>query len=143
MSAHLVDVFFYGSYINFKVLAEVNINERPHKVAWLNGYELVISPLANIIKEHSSVVFGIVTKLTHSELERLYTEHAQHKLGGIYLPEAILVSTDTDSIVPALTYISHDMKTEHAEPDYVDRILNPAKKYGFPGKYLQYIESFK
>ncbi|ETW98547.1 MAG: hypothetical protein ETSY1_18335 [Candidatus Entotheonella factor] len=143
MPRHPVDVFFYGSYINFEVLAEVNILERPHQVAWLPGYKLVISPLANMVPDPSSTAFGMMTQLDHDELDRLYGEHARKRLGEIYLPEAVLVYTGANVMRPALTYIAHDMAPARPAPDYVDRILRPAQGYGFPSDYLAYIESFK
>lgn len=142
MSKLKVDVFFYGSYINFDVLAEVDIFERPYQIAWLPNHKLVISPLANLIKDNTSTAFGIVTKLAHDELERLYVEHAQGKLGGTYLPEAVLVYTAENLLMPALTYISHDMASGQAANDYIQRILRPAQKYQFPESYLRHIESF-
>ena len=143
MSKYLVDIFFYGSYINFDVLAEADIDERPYQVASLPHHKLVISPLANLVKNQTSVAFGIVTKLSHTELERLYIKHARDKLGGTYLPEAVLTYTAIHAMRPALTYISHDMKPAHPDPAYVDRILRPARKYGFPKSYLKHIASFK
>ena len=142
MSKPYVDVFFYGSYINFDVLAEVDIGERPYRTAWLPSYRLVIAPLANLAKDRTAVAFGIVTGLNHDELERLYVEHAQGKLGGTYLPEAVLVYTDENVAMPALTYISHDMEAGQPEATYVQRILRPAQRYGFPESYLDHIRSF-
>ncbi|MDJ0756288.1 MAG: gamma-glutamylcyclotransferase family protein [Ardenticatenaceae bacterium] len=143
MSQVQVDVFFYGSYINFDVLAEVHIDERPYQVAWLPNHKLVISPLANLVKDLSAVAFGIVTKLNHDELTRLYVDHAQDTLGGVYLPEAVVVYTDTQTMRPALTYISHDMAPAKPDPAYVDRIYRPAKAYSFPSSYLAHIASFR
>lgn len=138
-----INVFFYGSYINFSVLAEVDIAERPHQVARLPGYRLIISPLANLVEDDSSEVFGILTKLSHRELDRLYKEHAQAKLGGTYLPEAVIVLTGENTTTPALCYLSNSIVSSPPDPAYVERILNPAREYGFPSEYLKHIESFK
>lgn len=143
MNAHRVDVFFYGSYINFSVLGEAGIDQQSHDTARLPGYELVISPLANLVANPDAQAYGILTRLDHAELHRLYTEHARQKLGGTYLPEAVLVFTSDNALWPALCYISHEMEPAKPSPDYVDRILNPARGYGFPDGYLRHIESFK
>lgn len=143
MSEYQVDVFFYGSYINFDVLAEASIGQRPYQVAWAPNHKLIISPLANLIKDAASTAFGIIIKLNHDELDYLYIEHAQGQLGGTYLPEAILTYTASNVIVPALTYISHDLEPATPDPAYVDRILRPARQYQFPESYLNHIESFK
>ena len=143
MSEYPVNVFFYGSYMNFAVLKEVDIDERDFTVGSVSGFALTISPLANLIRQTQGVVYGILTALTHMELERLYQEHARGKLGGHYLPEAVVVSLPNEIHTPALCYISYDMKSGKAEPAYVDRILVPARNYGFPAWYLDTIESFR
>lgn len=145
MNHHQVDVFFYGSYINFAVLAEADIGDRPYQTACLRSYRLVIAPLANLEIDASSDTFGIVTKLTHGELDALYVGHAQEKLGGTYLPEAVNVFTEGNRTVvtPALCYRSHDMEPSTPDPAYVERILDPATKYKFPSHYLEHIASFK
>lgn len=143
MSARRIDVFFYGSYINFNVLGEAGIFERPFETARLPGYRLEIGPLANLVPDDGSQAFGIVTHLSHWELDCLYTGHARERLGGVYLPEAVLVFNVENNMMPALCYLSHDTRRSDPDPAYVDRILQPARAYGFPAEYLEYIESFK
>ena len=138
-----VDVFFYGSYINFDVLAEAGIEEREHEPVRLPGYRLVIEPFANLEADDASQAYGILTKLSHDELYRLYQEHAREKLGVAYHPEAVLVFNIDNALMPALCYRAHEMEPATPEPDYVDRILHPARDYGFPADYIEDIESFK
>jgi len=142
MMERSVNVFFYGSYMNFEVLKEADINERAFEVGCLHGYALSISPLANLKKENEGLVYGILTRLTHSELDRLYTEHARGKLGGVYLPEAVTVYLRNGLYTSALCYISPNMVAGRTDPDYASRILKPARQYGFPGWYLDHITSF-
>jgi len=87
-------------------------------------------------------VYGIVTHATHAELERLY-HHASAVLGGVYLPEAILVELEGNRLMPALCYISHTLDAAPADAAYVDRIVVPARQYGFPRWYLEHLESFR
>ena len=129
--------------MNFDVLREVDIDERDFSVCSISGYILTISPLANLLKNELGTVYGILTKLTHAELDRLYRYHARTKLGGDYLPEAVMVNRQNGAVAPALCYISHDMKAAKAKAGYVDRILKPAQTYGFPQWYLDHIVSFK
>jgi hypothetical protein len=143
MSARRIDVFFYGSYINFDVLGEAGIFERPFEAARLPGYRLEIGPLANLVPDDGSQAFGILTQLTHWELDCLYTGHAREKLGAVYLPEAVLVFNVENNLTPALCYLSHDKRRSDPDSSYVDRILRSAKDHGFPVDYLEYIESFK
>ena len=142
MADHSVWTFFYGSYMNLNVLREVDILPDEWTTCSLANYELIIQPRANVLPCANSTVYGIVAKTDHTDLERLYT-HAREVLGETYLPEAVLITTKNDASLPALCYISHDMKPAPAANDYVDRILQPSREYGFPEWYLKRIESFR
>lgn len=143
MSEPKVQVFFYGSYINFGVLKEVDLIPDHFKTAKLSGYDINIAPRANLIKSEQHCVYGILTTATHKELQRLYVDHAKGILGEIYLPEAVLVETLEGAWIPALCYIAPSMKFKKAEKDYVDRIVLPAKTFKFPEWYIHRLERFK
>lgn len=132
--------FFYGSYLNFDVLQEVDLLPEAWEVARLPGFEIRIAPRANLVPSDTSVVFGIVAAATHEELTRLY-DHAQHVLGELYLPQAVL-ETNVGAWRPALCYICPQMEPHPAEAAYVERILAPARRYGLPRWYLERLESF-
>lgn len=111
------------------------------RVASLAGFRLVIAPRANLERFEGGTVYGILTRATHAELDRLYA-HAQNVLGQLYLPEAVLVRTLDGAFIPALTYICPAMTPEKAEEAYVRRILDPAREYRFPQAYLESLESW-
>jgi len=134
--------FFYGSYINLDVLREVDYTPRAYEPAQLPGFNITIRPLANLERSDQHTTYGIVATGTHAELARLY-DHAENILGGRYLPEAVLVQNLSGRWLPALTYIAPKLSTRPASTDYVDRILKPAREYGFPDWYLEHLESFK
>ncbi len=134
--------FFYGSYMNFNVLKEVNLAPEQWEVARLDGFDIRIQPRANLIRSEQHCVYGIVATATHEELVQLYA-HAKDILGEIYLPEAVLVVTMDGKWRPALCYICPSMAAGPADKDYVDRILKPAKEFGFPDSYIKRLESFQ
>lgn len=140
MSPHHVSVFFFGSFINRGVLAEVGLEPASWAVAALPGFELHIAPRANLVRALDGVAFGVLASATHEELQRLYA-HAEHVLGEVYLPQAVLVRA-ADTWTPALCYLAPEMVERPAERAYVERILRPARELGFPRWYLQRIESF-
>ncbi len=133
--------FFYGSYINFEVLKEVDLVPESFEVARLGGFDIRIEPRANLVRSEGDVVYGIVASATHEELTRLYA-HAHDVLGELYLPEAVLVSTLDDKWMPALCYICPHMEPRPADSAYVERILGPARGYGFPQWYLDRLGKF-
>lgn len=137
-----VRVFFYGSYINRNVLREVDLVPESVQVARLFNHDIEIRPLANLVKSEGRCVYGILIAATHEELSRLY-DHARDVLGGVYLPEAVLVETSDGTWHPSLCYICHDMTSAPPRPDYVDRIVMPARKLGFPDWYIGRLEKFR
>ena len=134
--------FFYGSYINFNVLKEVNFIPEKWKVAKLSGFDIIIQPRANLIRSDRHCVYGILATATHNELDRLYT-HAKNVLGEVYLPEAVLVEILNGQWRPAMCYIAPSMEPKPAANDYIDRIVKPAREFGFPGWYIEHLESFR
>jgi len=135
-------VFFYGSYINFDVLKEVDLVPAEWEVATLSGFDLNIAPRANLVRNPGTVVYGILATATHAELERLYTSHSKGVLGETYLPEAVLTVDKAGKFRPALSYIAPSMIARPAETAYVERIAQPAERFGFPRTYVEKIRSF-
>lgn len=135
-------VFFYGSYMNLRVLKEVEIVPPKWEVARLAGHDIVIAPRANLVKADRHTVYGILALATHAELARLYA-HAKDVLGEVYLPEAVLVQTLDGRWTPAMTYLCPDMRPGPVEAAYVERIAAPARELGFPDWYVARIESFR
>ena len=137
-----VATFFYGSYMNRAVLREVRLTPEFWQAAKLSGYSLQIAPLANLIVAADSSAFGVLSYLTHDELERLY-RHADQVLGALYLPRPVLVEWLTGGFVPALCYLATAMDPAPPAADYVERILTAARELDFPATYLDLIASFR
>jgi hypothetical protein len=62
---------------------------------------------------------------------------------GTYLPEAVLVETLDSTWQPALCFIAPASEERPASGDYIDRIVGPAREYGFPDWYIARLESFR
>ena len=137
-----VSVFFYGSYMNRGVLAEVGLAPECWEPASLAGFDIRIAPRANLIASRDHEVFGVLATATHAELDRLYS-HARDVLGETYLPHPVLVQTRAGESHAALCYIAPRMVERPAEREYVNRILEPARELGFPAWYLRRLQSFR
>jgi hypothetical protein len=142
MTEPRVWVFFYGSYMNFEVLREVDLAPAQWEVAVVSGFDIRIQPRANLVPSAEHRVYGIMATATHSELGRLYA-HAKDVLGETYLPQAVLAETTAGTIRPALCYIAPQMEPRPATADYVERIVKPARQFGFPDWYLQRLQRFR
>jgi hypothetical protein len=135
-------VFFYGSYINMDVLREVNYVPEKWEVARLAGFDICIQPRANLVRSDQHAVYGILATGRHAELGRLYV-HAKDVLGETYQPEAVLAETLDGKWKPALCYVCPEMVPRTATNDYIDRIVGPARKHGFPDWYIERLEGFR
>lgn len=142
MSAPRVWTFFYGSYMNRRVLAEVGLTPEEMEPAMVAGWDIVIRPRANLVRSETANVHGVLTRATHEELTRLYA-HARDVLGEIYLPEAVLAETRTGAWRAALCYVCPDMAHQPAAADYVDRIIDAACEAGLPAAYVARLEGFR
>ncbi len=142
MSDPKVAVFFYGSYMNPRVLEEASLSPDSLQPATLDDFEIEIRPLANLVRADGGRAYGVVVFATHAELQRLYT-HAREVLGGNYLPFPIVVRTRSGEHVPALCYIAPTLEPRPALDEYIDRIVEPAKLHGFPASYIERLESFR
>ncbi len=134
--------FFYGSYMNFDVLREVDLTPQKWEVGRLGGFDIQIAPRANLVRSEQACVYGVLATATHAELSSLYA-HAQDVLGEIYLPEPVLVDTLNGQWRPALCYICPQMEPRPADPAYVERIVKPARELGFPKWYVERLEGFR
>jgi cation transport regulator ChaC len=143
MAARKIQVFLYGSAINLDVLSKTGLKKRAFAPAMLAGFDLIIQPVANLAENGDGTVYGILANFTHEEIEALVGNHTQSLTEATYHPEPVIVRTRGGKIVPAITYISTDLKPGFADSDYIDRIIKPAKNYGFPVWYLDRIEAFR
>jgi hypothetical protein len=134
-----VRVFFYGSFINRKVLAEGGFVPERVEVARLWGFDIRIQPLANLVRSDRHCVYGITCEATHAELAKLYGQGWV----GTYLPEAVLIQTEDGRLMPALCYIAPPAPAAPAAADYVERIAGPAREYGFPDWYVARLQGFR
>lgn len=131
--------FFYGSFINLDVLKEVDYVPEQFEVARLDGFEIRIEPLANLVPSDGSSVYGIVALAAHEQLARLYSQDCV----GTYLPHPVVVTTLDGKFRPALCYIAPSAECKPPASDYVGRIVEPARQYGFPGWYIERLEQFR
>ena len=109
-------------------------------MARLGGFEILVETLATLEHSDRHCVYGIVCQATHGELRGLY---GQDWLGGTYLPEAVLVETEGGRLLPALCYIAPTRPPAPPAGDYLDWITDAAWEYGFPGWYVELLESFR
>lgn len=141
--ANQIWTFYYGSNMDLEVLKAVDYVPEQVEVARLYGYDIVVAPLANLIRSEQHCVYGILATGTHEELERLYGSYVRDKLGAVYLPEAVICEKQDGSQMPALCYLSPPQDPAPVSEDYLEKLLRPALRFGFPQWYIDKLESFR
>lgn len=129
--------------MDLEVLRAVDYVPQQVEVAKLSGFDIVIGPLANLVRSDQHCVYGILASGTHTELERLYGRYVQDKLGALYLPEAVICEKADGSLIPALCYLDPLMQAAPPSNDYLNKITGPAHELGFPDWYLEKLETFR
>jgi hypothetical protein len=135
-----VRVFFYGTFMDQSVLAELGIDSPAVVPARLNGYQLYIRPRVNLKHVDNSCVYGSIAEVTHAAIGRLYTE-LENSFGVKYLPEAVLAETLDGAWQPVFCYIAGFMKEGAPAPDYIKQLAGCVRRLGLPEWYAAYIES--
>ncbi len=109
------------------------------EVARLPGFDVHIGPHVGLERSDRHSVYGIAVQATHKELAKLYAMDGV----GAFFPEAVLVETGDGKWEPALCYIPPSQGNEPADRDYQARLVAAAREYGFPGWYIERLESFR
>ena len=126
--------------MNKAVLARAGV--RPTRVlrGRLHGWDIEIRPRATLVPAKRARVYGILAKVTHRDLDKLYTKDW---FGfGTYLPEAVIVSDTQRRRLPAICYIAWRSGGGKPTREYLDQIISTAADYDFPRWYIERIKSF-
>ena len=94
----LQEVFFYGLYMDPKILESKGVNPRNPRVVKVKGYKLRIGKLATLLRDEGSEAYGIVYSLTHSEIYKLYTGSGLNE----YVSESLMAYTRDNHILSVL-----------------------------------------
>lgn len=123
-----------------EVLAKAGVFPRDSRFARLDGWDITIAPRATLVPAPEKSVFGVLARLSHADLDKLY---AKDWFGfGTYLPEAVLVTDAAGKPIPALTYIAWEMEKGVPTAEYIRKVTAVARQFEFPEWYIRHIESF-
>jgi len=132
VTSRKVDVFFYGLCMDMGLLHQRGLAPSNPQVAYLDGYDIATRDRATLVGHAEARVYGIVTGLTHAEIDTLYAEPSVLD----YRPEAVVVILGDGRQVPALCYNLPTVTGAHRNITYAVKLLELAKALAFPGAYL-------
>jgi hypothetical protein len=128
-----IDVFFYGLFMDERLLQAKGIKPQQRRLAALENFRLVIGERATLVPSAGETVHGVIFSLTHAEIESLYADASL----SVYRPEAVSASVANDDRVPALCF---NLPTAPAEternPEYAAKLRELAERIGLPAVYV-------
>jgi hypothetical protein len=132
-----IDVFFYGLFMDEALLQAKGISSPNLRVAFVPGFQLRIGNRATLVASPSERVFGVVALLSHTELERLYSEPGVQA----YKPEAVLATLLKGETLAALCFnLEEPPSTGEHNPEYAARLRALAARLELPAEYVASIQ---
>jgi hypothetical protein len=128
-------IFFYGLFMDERLLAKRGIKPSGMKTGFVDGYELRIGERATLITRPGSRAYGVVMDILPGEAAELY---AQESVAD-YLPEPVIVELMDGMQVKATCYNLPNDKSARASKAYARSLLEVATRLGFPDSYLDQI----
>lgn len=131
-----IDVFFYGLFMDDKLLRSKGIVPMNPRPASLEGFGLRIGKRATLVPARHEGSYGMIMGLTHDELQALYSgpglEH--------YRPEAVLCTTLSGEQVCALCYnLPNAPAPDEVNEEYAGQLRAVLAKLGFPAEYVELV----
>ncbi len=136
MTERMLDVFFYGLFMDRVALIAEGYHPGEARTVFLNEYELQVGERATLVPAEGQTVWGVVMALPASEVKRLYGGDSV----SAYSPEAVMVSGPEGQSSPALCYNLMKFESEEPNEDYVHKLAALAEKLDLPEGYVSEIE---
>jgi len=141
--AQMPYAFFYGGYMNPDALKALGTQPMDCETGHVEDLKLTVGPLANLEESEGSRAYGLLARLSHEDLNKLYGSDPAALQGIAYLPEAVLVHTENGQSLPALVYICAPLSGGVADATYVTKLVIAAEKIGLPADYVTHIRTFE
>jgi hypothetical protein len=136
MATRRVDVFFYGLFMDHRLLEGKGIQPGDVRVAAVSGFRLRIGARAALAPAPAEEVYGVLMKLSHAELDSLYAEPSVQA----YRPEPVLAVDRNGVTVAALCYnLPEPPAPDERNSEYAAKLRALAKRIGLPSDYVSSI----
>jgi hypothetical protein len=133
MGPRLIDVFFYGLFMDAEALRANGFHPANARQACVSGMALQIGRRATLIPDAAGRVYGFVMGLTHHEVDRLYAEPSV----AAYRPEAVMAVLADQSPIAALCFnLPPSDDPMEANPEYAKKLRVVAGRLGLPADYV-------
>jgi Gamma-glutamyl cyclotransferase, AIG2-like len=131
-----LDVFFYGLFMDLQVLEAKGIHPIEIRIAVVPRYSLRIGTRAALVPDPAAEVHGVLMKLSHSELDKLYSDPSVES----YRPEPVLAVTREGATLAALCYnLPEPPAANERNVEYAAKLRALAARIGLPSEYVRSI----
>jgi hypothetical protein len=132
-----VDVFFYGLFMDQQLLEAKGVHPTDIRAAVLEGFALRIGARAALVPTPGTRVHGLLMRLSHAEMEKLYSEDSVRA----YRPEPVLVRVHDGEAVAALCYnLPEPPSPDERNVEYATKLRALARQIGLPAEYVASIK---
>jgi hypothetical protein len=123
MAKRLIDVFFYGLFMDAELLrSEGTFPQNVRRAA--------------VPRDGNSCAHGILLELSHDDIEKLYSDESVRA----YRQEAVLTKLDDGSVVPALCFNLIDSPhSSERNAEYAAKLRALARRLELPADYVESI----
>jgi hypothetical protein len=133
MEQRRLDVFFYGLFMDTEVLEAKGIHPVDVRLAAAPGFRLRIGARAALVLAPGAEVYGVLMKLSHAEVEKLYADPGVQ----MYRPEPVLAIASNGASVAALCYnLPEPPPANEHNREYVGKLRSLAQRIGLPPEYV-------
>lgn len=133
--ADAVRIFFYGLFMDEKLLVTKGLKPRAVTVGFVDDYGVHIGARATLVSRPGARAYGVIMDIAAQEVADLYAEDSV----ADYVPETVMVDLMTGRCLEATCYNLPAAKIVGVNKDYAQSLLNLATKLGFPDEYLEQI----
>lgn len=137
--AWVLKVFFYGLFMDERLLAAKGITPSRVSMGFVDGFRLCIGARATLVRSPDSHAYGVMMDITPGEAEDLYAEDSV----ADYLPEPVLVELTDGTQLEATCYNLPGDKVTGTNREYAESLLKVATRLNFPDSYLDQIRQVK
>jgi len=133
MQSRLIDVFFYGLFMDAESLTQKGFHPVNGRQALVSGMALHIGRRATLMPDPTRCAHGVVFGLSHDEIDRLYAEPSV----AAYRPEAVIAELADRSRIAALCFnLPPSNEAEPSNPEYAEKLRIVANRLGLPADYV-------
>ncbi len=128
-------VFFYGLFMDERLLAAKGITPSEVNLGFVDGWGLRIGERATLVRRPGSRVYGAMMDIAPGDATELYAEQSV----ADYLPEPVIVELLDGTQAEAICYNLPGDKITGTNREYAESLLDVATKLNFPDSYLEQI----